>query len=37
MTAKTKPWGLGEVPLTYDPSGPPEFVRQDGAGPSARP
>src|SRR5712671_5415742 len=26
---KTKTWGLGEVPLTYDPPGPPEFVRQD--------
>jgi hypothetical protein len=27
--AKTKAWGLGEVPLTYDPPGPPEFVRED--------
>jgi pimeloyl-ACP methyl ester carboxylesterase len=26
---KTKAWGLGEVPLTYDPPGPPEFVRED--------
>jgi len=27
--AKTKPWGLGEVPLTYDPPGQPEFARED--------
>jgi pimeloyl-ACP methyl ester carboxylesterase len=27
--APTKRWGLGEVPLTYEPSGPPEFVRED--------
>jgi hypothetical protein len=27
--AKTKTWGLGEVPLTYDPPGPPEFVREE--------
>ena len=27
--AKTKIWGLGEVPLTYDPPGAPEFVRED--------
>jgi pimeloyl-ACP methyl ester carboxylesterase len=27
--AKAKAWGLGEVPLTYDPPGPPEFVRED--------
>jgi pimeloyl-ACP methyl ester carboxylesterase len=27
--AKTKAWGLGEVPLTYDPPGPPEFVRAE--------
>jgi pimeloyl-ACP methyl ester carboxylesterase len=27
--AKTKLSGLGEVPLTYDPPGPPEFARQD--------
>jgi pimeloyl-ACP methyl ester carboxylesterase len=25
---KVKPWGLGEVPLTYDPPGQPEFVRE---------
>jgi pimeloyl-ACP methyl ester carboxylesterase len=30
-TAKTKPSGLGEVPLTYDPPGAPEFVREDAA------
>jgi pimeloyl-ACP methyl ester carboxylesterase len=29
--AKTKPSGLGEVPLTYDPPGAPEFVREDAA------
>jgi pimeloyl-ACP methyl ester carboxylesterase len=29
--AKTKISGLGEVPLTYDPPGPPEFVREDAA------
>ena len=28
---KTKPWGLGEVPLTYDPPGQPEFVREEKA------
>jgi pimeloyl-ACP methyl ester carboxylesterase len=28
---KTKPYGLGEVPLTYDPPGPPEFVREEAA------
>jgi pimeloyl-ACP methyl ester carboxylesterase len=28
---KTKAWGLGEVPLTYDPPGQPEFVREDKA------
>src|SRR5215469_13290392 len=27
--AKTKLSGLGEVPLTYDPPGPPEFVREE--------
>jgi len=27
--AKTKSSGLGEVPLTYEPAGPPEFVRED--------
>jgi pimeloyl-ACP methyl ester carboxylesterase len=27
--AKTKEWGLGEVPLTYDPPGPPKFVREE--------
>jgi pimeloyl-ACP methyl ester carboxylesterase len=27
--AKTKVSGLGEVPLTYDPPGQPEFVRED--------
>jgi len=29
--AKTKLSGLGEVPLTYDPPGPLEFVREDKA------
>jgi pimeloyl-ACP methyl ester carboxylesterase len=29
--AKTKISGLGEVPLTYDPPGAPEFVREDAA------
>jgi len=28
---KTKAYGLGEVPLTYDPPGPLEFVREEGA------
>ncbi|HEY1543302.1 MAG TPA: alpha/beta hydrolase [Xanthobacteraceae bacterium] len=27
--AKTKTWGLGEVPLTYHPPGSPEFVREE--------
>jgi pimeloyl-ACP methyl ester carboxylesterase len=27
--AKTKAWGLGEIPLTYDPPGAPEFARED--------
>jgi pimeloyl-ACP methyl ester carboxylesterase len=27
--APTKRWGLGEVPLTYDPPGAPEFVREE--------
>jgi pimeloyl-ACP methyl ester carboxylesterase len=29
--AKTKASGLGEVPLTYDPPGAPEFVREETA------
>src|SRR5262245_9578054 len=29
--AKTKISGLGEVPLTYDPAGAPEFVREEQA------
>jgi pimeloyl-ACP methyl ester carboxylesterase len=29
--AKTKVYGLGEVPLTYDPPGAPEFVREEAA------
>ena len=29
--AKTKVSGLGEVPLTYDPPGQPEFVREEAA------
>jgi pimeloyl-ACP methyl ester carboxylesterase len=29
--AKTKISGLGEVPLTYDPPGAPEFVREEAA------
>jgi pimeloyl-ACP methyl ester carboxylesterase len=29
--AKTKMSGLGEVPLTYDPPGPPEFVQEERA------
>jgi pimeloyl-ACP methyl ester carboxylesterase len=27
--SKTKAWGLGEVPLAYEPSGAPTFLRQD--------
>ena len=27
--AVTKEWGLDEVPLTYDPPGAPEFVREE--------
>jgi pimeloyl-ACP methyl ester carboxylesterase len=27
--APTKRWGLGEVPLTYDPPGAPEFLREE--------